>query len=192
MSTDNPENPTPEESLSVEQLLARQEEFTRLFAQHESAISGFVLALVPAWDDAADISQETSLVLWRKFGEFERGSNFLRWACRIAELEVRRYRDRKRRERLQFNEELLAEIAAARLDATEDLSVRQRALNECLAKLRLADREVLVARYVNKQPGREIAKAQGCPVGTVYTTLQRTRAKLFECINRTISREGSP
>ena len=50
----------------------RGAEFLRLFLQHQRRVYALILALLPNGPDADDILQETSAVLWQKFGEFER------------------------------------------------------------------------------------------------------------------------
>jgi RNA polymerase sigma-70 factor (ECF subfamily) len=176
--------------LTIEQLLARQEEFVRLFAQHEQMIHGLIVSLVPVRDDAAEIFQETSLATWRKFAEFEPGTNFLRWACRIAEFEVRRFRSRRQRDRLQFNDELLVQIVQARFGAEEGLINRQQALTDCLAKLRDRDRQLLHERYGRGRQAKEIAAEWGRPADSIYKAIKRIRAALYECINRALANEG--
>ena len=53
----------------------------------------FVASRVSDPADAEEILQQTNLVLWRKFGRFEQGTDFDRWACRIAYYEVLKARE---------------------------------------------------------------------------------------------------
>ena len=55
------------------------EEFVRLFVAHEGRLRAFIRSLLPTWADVDEVMQETSLVAWRKFGRFERGTNFMAW-----------------------------------------------------------------------------------------------------------------
>lgn len=162
----------------------------RLFAQHESMVHGFIVSLEPSWNDAAEILQETSLAIWRKFDEFEHGTNFLRWSCRIAEFEVRRFRARRKRERLQFSDELLGRIAEARLEEGDSLTERRRALTECIKKLSESDRRLLLERYAANRQGKQIAERLGRPADSIYKALKRVRAALYNCISRTLAREA--
>jgi RNA polymerase sigma-70 factor (ECF subfamily) len=102
----------------IEDLHARQEEFVRLFARYEPMALGFVVTLVSSWDDATEIMQEASVVAWRKFDEFQPGTNFLSWLCHIAELKVRGLYTRRKRERLQFNDELVSQSAEMQLEVS--------------------------------------------------------------------------
>ena len=66
----------------------RYEEFVRLFVAHEGRLRAFIRALLPTWADVDEVMQETSLVAWRKFARFERGTNFMAWAATIARFEA--------------------------------------------------------------------------------------------------------
>jgi RNA polymerase sigma-70 factor, ECF subfamily len=172
----------------VEQLMARQEAFVRLFAANEPIVMAFVMTLVPTWDDASEILQETSSVAWRKFDEFEPGSSFLNWMYRIAELEVRNFWSRRKRQRVEFSDQLIRKVADTHLVESEYLAERRRALEDCIAKLRESDRMLLRERYVAEQQGKKIAAALGQPADSIYKALKRIRLALYECVNRTLSR----
>ena len=178
--------PSPDER--VEQLMARQEAFVRLFAANEPMVLGFVMTLVPTWEDAAEILQETSVVAWRKFDDFEQGTSFLNWLYRIAELEVRSFWTRRKRDRVQFSDSLVRKVVDARIEDNECLAERRRALTECIAKLRESDRKLLLERYVAERQGKKIAEAFGQPVDSIYKALKRIRLALYDCVNRTLTR----
>ena len=52
------------------------EEFVRIFTRHEPRLRAFVRSLLPTWDDVDEVMQETSLVLWRKWNDFDPESDF--------------------------------------------------------------------------------------------------------------------
>src|SRR3954471_22737634 len=76
--------PDPDDAGAADEECEQQAGFAALLARHHVALMGFVLSLVPSWSDAEDIVQEASALMWRKFGDFEPGTNFLAWACQIA------------------------------------------------------------------------------------------------------------
>jgi RNA polymerase sigma-70 factor (ECF subfamily) len=49
------------------------------------------MTLVFSHQDAEEVFQNTSVVLWNKFGEFQPGSNFFAWASQVAYYEVLNY-----------------------------------------------------------------------------------------------------
>lgn len=72
---------------------------------------GYIYCLVHDFNDTEDLYQQTCLVMWRKFDEYEQGTQFLQWALRIAHFEVTNSL-RQRRRRAQFSQEFLAELSA--------------------------------------------------------------------------------
>src|SRR5262245_34735681 len=83
----------------------RDARFLRLFAQHQRQIYAYILALVRDWTDADEAMQETSVALWEMFDQYEEGSRFASWACRIAYYRVLRLRQQRRRDRHEFGHE---------------------------------------------------------------------------------------
>jgi len=76
--------------------------FIRLFMSHERQLRFFLYQLLPTRDDVDEVMQNTSLVLWRKFGELDDENNFINWAYVVARYEVLMYRRKKARDRLIF------------------------------------------------------------------------------------------
>ena len=89
----------------------RVEAYVRLLGQKQRPITLYVLSLVPRWNDAEEIIQETNLVLWREFGRFELGTNFAAWACKVAFHQVLTWQKRQQRDRLpaRLREETVAD-----------------------------------------------------------------------------------
>ena len=119
------------------------EEFVRLFSKSQHRILGFVHTLVPRLVEAEDILQETSVILWKKWPEFERDKDFVKWACGIARLEVFRMLRQKKRSGLYLSESVLNQIADIALAESKDkarLDDGGIALDACLQKLPKSDR----------------------------------------------------
>jgi RNA polymerase sigma-70 factor (ECF subfamily) len=125
---------------------ARQAKILRLFSAHSQRIYEFILTLVMRQTDAEEVFQNTCLILWKKFDSYDPGGDFRAWACRIAYLEVLQLR--RAGHRLQtFSEEALTLIADKALLHSDDLGRRQILLEECLAKLKPRDRDMIEQRY---------------------------------------------
>ena len=67
----------PSSMQSVESRDDRVAEFLELYSTNYPRLQFFVTALLPTGNDASDVLQETSMVLWRKFDTFELGTQFL-------------------------------------------------------------------------------------------------------------------
>ncbi len=167
-----------------------REQFAKLFAENHRRIFRFVRTLVPHHADAEDVFQETSVVLWREMERFEAGSEFVPWALAVAFNQVRRYRHRQRRNRLLFNDSVLAALAAEEEKLAGELDARSEALQKCLARLAARDVELITAYYENDTTAQQVAELLGRPVNTVYKALQRIRRALYECIERRLAAEA--
>ncbi|MGD0654369.1 MAG: sigma-70 family RNA polymerase sigma factor [Thermoguttaceae bacterium] len=165
--------------------------FVELLTQNQRKLYGFIYSLVPNSSDADDILQETNIVLWNKNFEYQLGTNFMTWACRIAFLKVKNFLRTKNRSRLYFNEKLLSELSDMRIDRTELHTIHSMLLINCLEKLPLKSRELLKLRYDGNHSIQEVAKQMGRPVGSLYNTLSQIRLKLWECIRFALTEEGS-
>lgn len=60
------------------------ETFVQLLSRHEQSLRALVFTLLPEMQLADEVIQESCLVLWRKFAEFEPNSDFLAWVCTVA------------------------------------------------------------------------------------------------------------
>jgi RNA polymerase sigma-70 factor (ECF subfamily) len=168
----------------------RYERFVRLFVAHEARLRGFLRTLLPRWEQIDDVMQETSLVAWRKFAQFDPNTNFLAWAGAIARFEALRHLRDRSRDRLTFSDELIELMAAEAIDDTDTLERQRVALNRCLEKLEPAQQELLRLAY---QPGvrfHEVAARLGRTVQGMYKTIQRLRARLTECVQAELRQES--
>ncbi len=66
------------------------ERFVSQFTVAHRRIYAFILTLLPNRSEADEVMQETSLVLWRQFDQFDPQRDFVRWACGVALNQVRR------------------------------------------------------------------------------------------------------
>jgi RNA polymerase sigma-70 factor, ECF subfamily len=163
------------------------ERFVQLFARYEPAIRGFVRSLFPATQHADEILQETSLVLWRKFADFEDGTDFLAWALTIARFEALKFRRKLARDRHVFSPELLATLAE---EAATEIELRQeerRALEQCIQKLPQKQRDLIRAAYVPGVTIKEVAERVGRSATSLYKVLNRLRLLLLKCIQASIA-----
>ena len=114
----------------------RNEEFVRLFVENQRRVHAFIATLLPNLSDAEDVLQETSVTAWRKFDDFRSGTDFVRWACTIARLEVLKFRRQQKSGRLLFNDALVEGLADHQMSQSDRWDNWSQALADCLAKLR--------------------------------------------------------
>jgi RNA polymerase sigma-70 factor, ECF subfamily len=167
------------------------ERFVPLFVAHEARLRSFLRALRPRWEQVDDVMQETSLVAWRKFAQFDPGTNFMAWVAAIARFEALRHLRDRGRERLTFSDDLADVIATDALAHADALERERVALDRCLGKLQAKQKELLEVAY---QPGvrfREVAMRAGRSIEGCYKTIQRLRVRLLECIQRELKQEAT-
>ena len=115
--------------------------FVRLFAQHEHQVYAYIVSAMVHWSDADEVMQETSVALWEMFDDFREGTNFLSWACRIAYFRILRFREKRQRDRHQFDQAFVETMAATAEEEAELFEVRRKALGDCVGHLKERDRD---------------------------------------------------
>ncbi|WP_417385261.1 sigma-70 family RNA polymerase sigma factor [Gimesia sp.] len=165
-------------------------EFIALFTKHQRRIYLYILSMVPYPSEAEEILQNTNLIIWKKSQQFEVGTNFFAWACQIAHFEILKFRKKRGRDKHQFSDEFVSQVAEAVKENQDVFELRRTALTFCLSKLRKKDRELIQRRYQGDNQGKDLADDLGRPANSVYQSLGRVRRTLFECINRYIASES--
>lgn len=174
-------------------ILQRQqhESFVKLLREHQGQIFGYILALINNLNDADDLFQRTCLVMWRKFDEFDLDTNFVRWGCAVARLEVLDFLRAHRRKPLLFSDDLQQQLAVLQSEADADAIIeRQLALTACLAKLSTTDRSMVEMCYGHDVMVGEAAERLGRSKQSIYNSLRRIRSALLECVRRQAAQEG--
>jgi RNA polymerase sigma-70 factor (ECF subfamily) len=157
--------------------------FTRLLLQNQKRIAGLIFSLVPRGTDADDVMQETCAVMWRKFGEFQPGTDFGAWALRIARFQVMSYYARQKRAQARLSDETIEAIADTLADARWESSDRAEALRTCVGQLKEREFDLVQRRYHGGENVDEIARRLGSTVHAVYKALARLHVRLHACVN---------
>jgi RNA polymerase sigma-70 factor (ECF subfamily) len=167
------------------------EQFIKLLNEHQGQIYGYIVALTHNFNDADDVFQLTSMVIWRKFHEFENDRSFVRWACGIARLEVLDFLQSKRRRPLLLGNDLQLELAEIQSEKeTSAAEQRQSALARCLEKLSSKNRRLLEDCYAGKGSIEQASADLGRSKHSIYNSLRRIRGTLLACVRSEVSREG--
>jgi len=169
----------------------KHEEFIGLFVRHEPAVHSFLTSLLGDVDDAEVVMQETSMVLWKKFDQFEAGSSFRNWAFQIARFEAMNFRRKKQRDRHFFSDELIRLLADDAAQHAAQLEEERRALTHCVAKLEESDRGVLAECYREGVTIKSYAERVGRTPNAVRKHLARIRGALSVCVRKTLRLEGA-
>jgi RNA polymerase sigma-70 factor, ECF subfamily len=157
-------------------------EFVRLLAANERRLGSYVATLVPNWNDAEDILQQTKARLWEQFATYDRQKDFGVWACVIARYEVLAFRTRAARSRVQFSQEFIDRVADDLAHAASEADSRMSYLEECLKKLSDWQRELLWRCCVHGDSTTQVALELGRKADSIRKAVLRIRRTLYHCI----------
>ncbi len=169
----------------------RTQEFIELLTRHDRALGVYVYSLVQDAHDADDILQQTKMILWRCFDQFEAGTHFLAWARKTAFHQVLTHRRQKKRAPTALSDEILELLhdEVSKLSDTGDS--RRDALRACVAKLPPAHRQLVTLRYYEDMEIDGVAGQIRSTAGAVYRALSRIRMSLMSCVEKELQLEGA-
>lgn len=142
------------------------------------------LALAIAGDeaDAADITQDTFVAMWKQLPKLRDGDRFDAWLHRIVVNAARMaVRGRRRRRVREIPNTELAEVGA---DRTMPVSPDGRRLAAALTDLDSDQRALLALHPLEGRSLAEIGLTLGIPVGTVKSRLFAARRALDAALSR--------
>ncbi len=168
----------------------RNLQFVRLFAQHEHQVYAYIVSVLANWADADEVMQETSVALWEMFDQFQEGTSFTSWACRIAFYRILRFREKRQRDRHEFDNDFVEAVATAAEEEAELFEARRKALGDCVGRLKERDRELLQSCYADGGTIKRAAQKLDRPAKGVYKALARIRQMLFDCVQRKLASQG--
>ena len=90
---------------------ADQNRIVQEIARHQTRLRALVRCLLVRSADVDDLVQEINSVLWEKADSFEHGTDFWAWASQISRFKALNQVRKYARERLVFDDEMLAKIA---------------------------------------------------------------------------------
>jgi RNA polymerase sigma-70 factor, ECF subfamily len=153
----------------------RDSDFERVVLPHARSLLRFALRLTGDSFRAEDLVQETLLLAWRGFGQFEPGTNAHAWLFRIL---MNVFRQQERKGRSSFTTEPLAHaVQAPQPSSHESVEVMQ-----AFDRLGSDQRTVLLLAVVEGFRCREISEMLDVPIGTVMSRLSRAREVMRELL----------
>jgi RNA polymerase sigma-70 factor, ECF subfamily len=180
----------PEEAAVVEQLKAGSEEaFAWLISRYQQPLYSLIYRILPNPGDAADITQEVFVKVFRGIGHFHGEASLRTWIYRIAlheALNQRRWWSRHQKQQVTIDEDTDDQHPVGEtLVDTHDSPFDAAAHAEIAARVEAAIREVpepfrtvVVLRDIEGFGYEEIAEILNANLGTVKSRLMRGRAHL--------------
>ena len=132
--------------------------------------------------DAEDIVQNSLINAWKSFRQF-RGDDGKPWLLKIVRNSCLQFLGKRRQDPISLDEE----VADARMVDAEVLrSFDAEQVQEAIAKLPDAYREVLILREFEEMSYAEIGEVIGVPIGTVMSRLSRARSGLADLLTEVL------
>lgn len=180
----NPANDSPHQKAErPPSQSARDEEFIRLLTNEQISLNRYLLTLLGDHDAAANVLQETNLVIWRKADQFEPGTSFSAWSRKIAYWQTLAYLRDRTRDRHVFSEELVGQLAVNPAIESNARETRV-ALRHCLGELPDRQLELIRQRYGSELSIDRLAERVGAKPGAIKVRLHRIRRILQNCIEK--------
>lgn len=162
----------------------------QLIARHQTRLRALVRCLLVRPADVDDLVQEINCVLWEKADSFQPGTDFWSWASQIARFKALNQIRKYGRERLVFDDAMLARVASVAERKMLTIDQRRDALGECLNAMPSSQRQLIDLRYAAGHTIETIANSINRPTGSVRQTLYRIRVALQKCIEGKLATEG--
>ena len=137
---------------------------------------------------AEELFQESVLEILSSADKYDPNLDFIPWACGVIRNVVRSHWRKTKKVPSVRSIEILESLSKIVItNEEEDLwKEEKQALHHCLKKLPSKLQKLLHFRYNHNFKGRQLSEQSNIPVGSIRTTLARTRKKLRHCINTQI------
>ena len=159
-------------------------EFAQLLTQNQRRLFGFIFSLVPDYNQANDVLQETNLALCKSADKYDPDKNFTAWAFKVARFQLMAHMKKHKRNRLVFDEDLMELVAEDAEEELERMEEMRSVLNTCLGKLPQKQRDLISSRYEENASIKSVAKIFKRSEGAITQSLFRIRAALMKCVEK--------
>ena len=188
-----PHGPQDEAALVAEAIGGSELAFRTLVERYQRPVFSLVLRMVRDHGIAEDVTQEVFVKAWMALARYDPRRRFASWLFKIASNAAI---DQLRRKKLPTTpletsdadqSSILDRIEDERSESPDTLVKRHElsaALEAAVAALRPEYRLVVLLRFREELPYKDIAEATGMPLGTVKTNLRRARREIEERLRK--------
>ena len=168
------------------------DDLVALMTEFQGRLYAYILTLLGDSNAANDVLQETNVVLWKESRQFVPGTNFKAWSFRIAHFQCMAYRQKQLRDKVMFNDDVVAIVATESKELDDFYEDRALALERCLEQIQPRSREALRLRYAEELAVNDLATKMDRTPNAISQLLFRARQWLIECVKREIGAEVAP
>lgn len=165
-------------------------DFVRLWTCHQAEVGRYIFSMIPRQADAAEVLQDVSVLLWKKWDKYDPERPFVPWAIRFAYLEILKWRQKLAREKLVFSDSLLEQLHSRHDEEMPLMEARRSALTQCMEVLNEQQQKWVRLRYGRHGAVKQEAAESGVSMHKVYYALEKIRDQLQDCIEQRLRKEG--
>ncbi|MDO8589206.1 MAG: sigma-70 family RNA polymerase sigma factor [Armatimonadota bacterium] len=164
------------------------EAFEQLFNRYQKRVYNIVYGMIGNENDAAELAQDVFVRVFDSIATLRAEEAFFTWvrtvAINVCRDHVRRrvpFRVESLDEKMSYDgEDIIREIAdpAVGPERLSEQKETERAVHRAIDSLSGEHRTVVVLHHLEGMDVQDIAKALGCPTGTVKSRLARAREEL--------------
>ena len=162
---------------------------TKQWTLVQPVVSAFVGAIVRDFAARDDVLQEIAVAILESYDHYDASRPFQAWALGIARNHIRTYLRRQKRDRLTFDEKVIASLADTFDGMTEETRALDR-LHVCVSKLDTKALELLDMRYSQDLKPAAIAERIKSTPNNIAKALQRIRDVLRDCVRKQSAAEA--
>jgi RNA polymerase sigma-70 factor (ECF subfamily) len=167
---------------------SKHDDFLRLFVKNEQALRSYARVMLPNGEAVDEVMQEACVIMWRKLDQLKSMDEFQPWAKVIVRYEALKYRRDLARDRLVLREDLVELIMDENASVDESVNHVGKALQHCLSKLGVEQRQLVLLPYDGRGAIDKLAKLRGRSANSLYKKIGRLREKLQACIERQLAK----
>jgi RNA polymerase sigma-70 factor, ECF subfamily len=164
------------------------ESFEQLAMPHFERLYNFACWLTQDRQEAEDLVQETYAKALKGFASFQLGTNFRAWIYKILRNTFLTSRTGLKVTATVALDESVEETLPASTETPESILLQRsdgQLVQQALAQLPVAHREVLLLCEVEEMSYQEISATLAVPIGTVMSRLSRARKALRDALRQT-------
>lgn len=176
-----------EAALIAEAVAGSERAFQTLVERYQRPVFSLVVRMVRDHGIAEDVTQEVFVKAWLALARYDPRRRFASWLFKIASNAAIDHLRRKKVPTVPIESgdpdawSVLDRLEDERAEAADTLVKRHElaeALEAAIAALRPEYRLVVLLRFKEELPYRDIAEVTGMPLGTVKTNLRRARREI--------------
>ncbi len=168
----------------------KNKQFIRFFTGVQVKLHAFIMACVHNRNDADDIMQDVSVILWDKFETYEVNRDFGAWAMGITKIKVMEFLRKNRRSKMVFNDSFYQSVSDYTEQANDDINERIEVVKNCMLKLKDNERNLLKLRYHKNLTVKQVSQITGRSSYGLYKSFARLIVCLRECVRRNLAIQG--